>query len=123
MVDVFIKDGVIQWDGDNLGLVSGDEAIKQEAYLRLLTDLSENEFYTDYGSKIGAYIAQAFTEQAVKNVEAETRSALLKVSGITTVLDVTYQIQTVNGINNKILTVQYQTTDGSVISNNYNFGV
>jgi len=112
--DILILNGDIVFDMDNLSTVSSEDNIKQQAYLRLLTDLGESVFFLNYGTTLYTLLTKPYTEENARMVEAEARAALLLIgtqSGgqgwIEQVFECQLQLITIEGKQVKMLYVKY----------------
>lgn len=77
--DFLILNGEIVFAGDNLATVSGEENVRQQAYLRLLADLGESVFFPEYGTLLHTFLAKPYSDENARKAEAEARAALLRV--------------------------------------------
>lgn len=77
--DILLLNGEIVFEGDTLSTVSDEDNVKQQAYLRLLTDLGESEFFNDYGTLIHTNLAKPYTTEQAQKVESQARASLLRV--------------------------------------------
>ncbi|MDO3680643.1 DUF2634 domain-containing protein [Paenibacillus ehimensis] len=105
--DFLILNGEFVWEGDNLATVSGEDNVKQQAYLRLITDLGESVFFADYGSRLQMYLSKPFNEENKKKAEAEAKATLLRVGDgwIEQVLECRIELEDTSG--KKILFAKY----------------
>lgn len=91
MSDILVVNGEVVWNGEDLYIVKGNEAVDQEAYLRAVCDLGESVFYGDYGSKLFTYLGKPNTSANKALIEAEAKEVLLKTKGIKEVLEVSFR--------------------------------
>lgn len=87
MSDIFILNGDIVWQGDDIYIVNDTDSVDQQAYLRASCDLGESIFYNDYGSRLFTYIGKPDTESNKALIETEAKETLLKVKGISEVIE------------------------------------
>ena len=80
--DLLLLDGDIVFSGDNLATVSGEDNVKQQAYLRELTDKGESVFFPDFGTLLFTYANKPYTEENARKAEAEARAGLLRVGDV-----------------------------------------
>lgn len=118
--DLLLQNGDIVFAGDNLATVGDEDNVKQQAYLRLLTDLGESVFFSDFGALFIIYASKPYTEENARKVEAEARVALLKVgtqsggeSWIEKVLECRLQLTEIDGKKVKMLYAKYLIRDNS----------
>lgn len=91
MADILVINGNIIWQGDNLCIVNGTDAIDQEAYLQATCDLGESIFYDNYGSLLFTYIGKPDNASNKAMIETEAKNVLLKTEGIEEVMEIKYQ--------------------------------
>lgn len=87
MSDIFVLNGDIVWEGDEIYIANDKDSINQQAYLRATCDLGESIFYNDYGSRLFTYIGKPNTESNKALIETEAKETLLKVKGISEVIE------------------------------------
>lgn len=119
--DLLIVDEEIVWEGDALATVSGEDNVRQQAYLRFLTDLGESVFFKDYGSRFFSYLSKPFNDENKKNAESEARALLLRVGDsngqgwIEKVISSQIDLVTVDGKQVKRLIVKYVLRGDSTV--------
>lgn len=91
MSDLLVINGEVIWNGEDIYIAKGKDAIDQEAYLRATCDLGESIFYGDYGSKLFTYLGKPNTASNKALIEAEAKEVLLKTKGIKEVLEVSFR--------------------------------
>lgn len=116
--DLLLLNGDIIFAGD-LATVSGEDNVKQQAYLRLLTDLGESVFFPAYGTALQVFISKPYTDENAKKAEAEVRTALLRVGTqdggpgwIEQVIECRLYLSEVDGKQVKMLFAKYLLRDG-----------
>lgn len=88
MSDILVFNGNIIWEGDEIYIAGGNEAIEQEAYLRATCDKGESIFYSEYGSIIFKYFGKPYSETNKALIESEAKEILLQTDGIEEVLEI-----------------------------------
>lgn len=125
--DLLVLDGAIVYNGDDLVIVEGIENVKQQAYLRSITDLGESIFYSNYGGKIYEYLAKPYTPENIEKVENEAKEILLSVGSeygapwISEVLECKYILIEIEGKTVKLIYTKY-VVNGEITESNFNIG-
>lgn len=87
MADILVLNGDVMWEGHEIYVIKDTDSINQQAYLRAICDLRESIFYNDYGSKLFTYVGKPDTQSNKSLIETEAKEVLLKVKGISEVLE------------------------------------
>ncbi len=124
MADILVVNGDVIWDNGDIAFVTGEEDIKQQAYLRSIADEGESVFYPSYGSKIFMYLGRSESKAVKSYIESAAREALLKVVGISEVLNVELREICKDGepINYYVL-AKFKTENGQTLDGEYIFNI
>lgn len=122
MADILVVEGDIIWDGIDIAIIDSDENLKQQCYLRSITDEGENPFFKNYGGKVFDYVSKPFSYENKSKLESEIRKLLLNVEGIEMVSEVTVYLKEYEEKMCKMVNAQF-IYNGKAKSFNFNFGV
>lgn len=118
--DLLLLNGDIVFAGDNLTTVSDEDNVKQQAYLRILTDLGESVFFPGYGTKLHTFLSKPYSDENARQAESEARAALLLVGTqgggpgwIEQVIECRLYLTEVSGKKAKMLYAKYLIRDNS----------
>ena len=106
--DILVVNGEVIWQGDDIFVTEGEDAIDQQAYLRATCDLGESIFYDGYGSKLFTYLGKPDTQTNKALIEAECMEVLRKTEGIADVESVAFEWVNVNGKRKPSLRAKYR---------------
>lgn len=122
MSDILVKQGDIVWDGDNLTIISKEENLKQQCYLRSTADIGESAFFRNYGGRLFEYVSKPYNYENKTRAETEARRILLEVEGVEAVSELSLELVKIDGKLCKMLFSQIFYM-GEVKKLNFNFGV
>lgn len=116
MQDILVVNGEVVWQGDDIFVVEGEDAIDQQAYLRATCDLGESIFYEEYGSRLFEYLGKPDNETNKALIEAECMEILRKTEGIESVESVAFEWIEIEGQKKPSLRAKYyyENTDKKV---------
>jgi len=114
--DILVVNGELVWQGDDIFVVEGEDAIDQQAYLRATCDLGESIFYEEYGSRLFEYLGKPDNETNKALIEAECMEILRKTEGIESVESVAFEWIEIEGQKKPSLRAKYyyENTDKKV---------
>ena len=105
--DILVVNGEVIWQGDDIFVTEGEDAIDQQAYLRATCDLGESIFYDGYGSKLFKYLGKPDTQTNKALIEAECMEVLKKTEGISNVESVAFEWVEIDGGKKPSLKAKY----------------
>jgi hypothetical protein len=111
--DLLLVDGDIVFDGDNLATVTGEDNVRQQANLRMITDKGESIFFPDFGDLLSSFVAKPYTAENAAQAESEARATLLRVGDtngqgwIEQVIECTFYLATVDNKSVKMLYAKF----------------
>ena len=105
--DILVVNGEVIWQGDDIFVTEGEDAIDQQAYLRATCDLGESIFYDGYGSKLFEYLGKPDTQTNKALIEAECMEVLRKTEGIADVENVAFEWVDIDGEKKPSLRAKY----------------
>lgn len=107
MQDILVVNGEVVWQGDDIFVVEGEDAIDQQAYLRATCDLGESIFYEEYGSRLFEYLGKPDNETNKALIEAKCMEILRKTEGIESVESVAFEWIEIEGQKKPSLRAKY----------------
>lgn len=107
MQDILVVNGEVIWEGDDIFMIEGEEAIDQQSYLRATCDLGESIFYEEYGSRLFTYLGKPDTQTNKALIEAECMEILRKTEGISEVESVFFYWAETDGVKRPCLRAKY----------------
>lgn len=108
MKDILVVNGEVIWEGDDIGIVEGEDCVDQQAYFRATCDMGESIFYDEYGSKIFEYLGKPDSQTNKALIETECMEVLRKTEGIADVESVAFEWVNVNGKRKPSLRAKYR---------------
>ena len=108
MSDILVVNGEVIWNHDDIYIVSGDENIKQQAYLRSTCDLGESGLSADYGSRIFMQIGKP----DLKRLEKAAREAINQTAGVAEIININCRVEDAETVS---VTAKLRTEQGGTI--------
>ena len=108
MSDILVVNGEIIWNHDDIYIISGDENIRQQAYLRSTCDLGESGLSQSYGSDIFKQLGKP----DLTGLEKAAREAINMTPGVAEIMSINCRIENPETAS---VRAEIKTEEGNVI--------